>query len=140
MDGHQILHNYFFKKVDVPRKHIEWIHDLKAEPISVYTRRTRFRRMLMSVNGLSKVNEDEYLNCQKCKTPAEVISKLGNKHLKCASVWKCLNKKPVHRPLSILEIDRCFKLFNYTKCKTYRSTLKKVLIEIGRSDLIIFLR
>ena len=137
-----MIHEYRWrnaKKESQPFK-CEYHLPTKNEPLSTYSRKTRFRRMLMALNGWSRVTEDEFNLCKHCKTPAECISILKHNHLKTASVWRIINKEPFHKPLDVFEVDRCFKLFYRTEGKTYADIIKKILVQIDRADLIVFLR
>ncbi len=143
MDVLRQFYNDNNKKRTLPKGPIEhiWQYPSYGEPLNNYTPKTRFRRIMYSLNGWSRVNDVDMTITKECKSPIEVIKMLKQNHLKCASVWRLRDKKPYHKALSSYEMDRCFVLFNQLKReKTYALTVKSILAYIKRSDLSVFLK
>ena len=117
------------------------INTSRGEPLNNYTPKTRFRRIMYSLNAWARVNEEDLELTKDCKTPQEVIKKLKQNHLKTASIWKNRGQEPLHVCLDPFEMDRCFMLFNQLRRKkTYALTIKNILAYIGREDLCVFLK
>ena len=122
-------------------EHFGWQYPAYGAPLNNYTPKTRFRRIMYSLNGWSRVNEIDITLTKDCENPLQVIKVLKQNHLKCASVWRLRNQEPYHKALNSYEMDRCFMLFNQLKrLKTYALTVKNILDYINRTDLCVFLK